>query len=161
VGGVVDFPWLAHNLTAVRKLTVTIVPANLRATHQFTPMRFIAYLMLLYSLFSFGTGIRDQSRGLTMGTGIRDQSRGLTMDRKGAAEDPVSKRTEEELFWGLISYRYSLGAVFLIGGFVVLGIAKRHDASDPIAPDFTANVKEEPVDPMLEEELRKRRGGLR
>jgi hypothetical protein len=146
--GVVDFPWLAHNLTTLRKLTEAIVPANLRTTHQFTPMRFIAYLMLLYSLFSFGTGIYDQSRG-------------LTMDRRGAAEEPVSKRTEEERFWGLISYRFSLGAVFLIGGFVVLGIVKRHDASDPISPDLTANVKEEPVDPMLEEELRKRRGGLR
>jgi hypothetical protein len=149
---VVDFPWLAHRLTALRKLTVAIVPANLCATHPFTPMRFIAYLMLLYSLFSFGTGIHDQSRGVTTAR------RGIV---RGAAKEPVSKRTEEERFWGLISYRYSLGAVFFIGGFVVLGIAKRHDASDPIAPDLTPNEKEEPVDPMLEEELRKRRSGLR
>ena len=111
-------------------------------------MRSVAYLMLLYALLNFGKGIYDQNRG-------------VTTDRRGVVEESVSKRTEEERFWNLISYRFSRGAVFLIGGLLVLGIAKRHDASDPTSPDFASNAKEEPVDPMLEEELRKRRGGLR
>ena len=111
-------------------------------------MRFVAYLLLFYSLSDFGKGIHDLNRG-------------VTMDRRGVAEVPVSKRTEEELFRGLISYRFSRAAIFLIGASLLLGIAKRLDANDPNSPDLTANTKDEPIDPMLEEELRKRRCGLR
>ena len=111
-------------------------------------MRILAYLLLLYSVFNFGDGIYDQTQG-------------VTRDRRGAITEQVYKRTEPERFWNLISYRFTRGAIFLAAGVVMLGMAKRFDASDPTSPDFAANVKDAPIDPMLEKELQKRRGGLR
>jgi hypothetical protein len=113
-------------------------------------MRSVAYLLLFYSLYNFGRAIYEQNQGVA-----------TLRTMRGLREEVVAEQEDRERYRNLLSYRISRGAVFLVGGLIVLGIARRSEESDPLSPDFGAKMKDEPVDPALEEELRKRRGGLR
>ena len=113
-------------------------------------MRSVAYLLFLYALYNAGRGFYDFNRGVA-----------TLVTMRGLKEEVVAEQEDRERFRNLISYRLSRGAIFLVGGFIVLGIARRSDETDPCSPEFGGKAKEEPVDPALEEELRKRRGGLR
>lgn len=113
-------------------------------------MRRVAYLLFFFSLYNFGKGIYDQSRGVAT----------LRVTRR-SIEQVVSKEEDQVGFQNLISNRWARGAIFFLGGIFVLGLARRIDASDPFSPDLGGNAKQDPVDPVLEDELRKRRTGLR
>jgi hypothetical protein len=113
-------------------------------------MRSVACLLILLAIYNFRKGVYDQERGVA----TFQRGRGLEVQVIAKADDP-------EGFRNLISHRWTRGTVMLLGGLMVLGIARRSDASDPFSPDFGKGSEPETQDPVLEAELRRRRGGLR
>ncbi len=108
-------------------------------------MRPVAFAIMIFGICLLALALLDEHRGETV---MRRRYTSYTIKR---GENP-------ERFRDAMHYKWGRGAVWVCCGWIILGICRRADRSDPFSPDFAGNDALDELHKSLdrEEERRKR-----
>lgn len=114
-------------------------------------MRLLAYILFGFGLIYLADAAYDENRGVADVVSPTGYGHRFAVKR---AEDP-------EQFRNLMAYQGVRGTLFLMGGFISLGICRRADRCDPFSPDFAGKPALDDLNRSLTEEDEKRHRPLK
>jgi hypothetical protein len=114
-------------------------------------VRTLGYLMVGLSVLLFAHAKYDEDRGIAAPPYVPTRY-----------TRPIEEReTNPKMFRALMSYEWACPVVFLIGGFVLIGLVRRADRCDPFSPSFSGSAALDECERTLDAELRKKHRPLR
>ncbi len=107
----------------------------------------VPHIVLLMGVAIFAHAAYDEHRGITSAQ---------PPTKLGFLYPEVATRAEDpKRFRELMTYHWVGGAIFVAAGFIMLGIYRRADRSDPLSSDFAGSAALDELDRTLAKEAKK------